>query len=201
MQKKRARTRKAILTSAHQLIAEFGFEQTSMESIAGAAEIATGTLYNYYASKPALLIAIFDDLTRELLAKLPPRSSDPFDQRTALGDLDGLLRYFCEFIFVFPKPVMRQLIAQMFLLDPEDIAHLAALDMQIITAITPILADLHHAGLLTDDVDIEQAAILIYGAAVMQHQAYISLPMMDRNTLMQNISWQLEVIFQGLLRR
>ncbi len=36
-----------------------------MESIAQRAEIATGTLYNYYKSKPSLLIAICADLLDE----------------------------------------------------------------------------------------------------------------------------------------
>ncbi len=201
MEKKRLKTQSAILKSAHILIKKFGFEQTSMQSIAKKAEIATGTLYNYYPSKSALLIAIFDELTQELTSQFPKRSTKPFSEKSAKSDLENLMRHFCKFIYLFPKPIMRHLIGQMFMLELEEISELISLDMQIIGAIMPILADMQSANYLENEIDIEQVAILIYGSSTMQHQAYISIPNMSKQKLEQNISDQLEIIMYGIIAR
>jgi AcrR family transcriptional regulator len=48
-------TRKMILQAARRLFAEKGFEATTTRDIAEAAEIATGTLFNYFPTKEAIV--------------------------------------------------------------------------------------------------------------------------------------------------
>jgi AcrR family transcriptional regulator len=50
----RAATRERILETARKLFAERGFEATTTRDIARAAEIAAGTLFNYFATKEAI---------------------------------------------------------------------------------------------------------------------------------------------------
>jgi len=54
-------TRKAILHSARRLFAERGFETTTTRDIAQAAEIASGTLFNYFMTKEAIVASMADE--------------------------------------------------------------------------------------------------------------------------------------------
>ncbi|HEU0067859.1 MAG TPA: TetR/AcrR family transcriptional regulator [Nitrospiraceae bacterium] len=51
----KAATRQRILEAARRLFAEQGYEATTTRDIARAAEIATGTLFNYFATKEAIV--------------------------------------------------------------------------------------------------------------------------------------------------
>ena len=54
--------RNQILAAATQVFAQKGFHQTTIRDIARQAGIADGTIYNYFANKNELLIAILDRL-------------------------------------------------------------------------------------------------------------------------------------------
>lgn len=57
---KATRTRAVIIDVASRLFLERGFEGTTMEEIAEAAEVGTSTLYRYFPSKDLLLLAPFE---------------------------------------------------------------------------------------------------------------------------------------------
>ncbi|MCX7616652.1 TetR/AcrR family transcriptional regulator [Tepidiforma sp.] len=59
LERRKARTRAAILDAANRLFHEQGFEDTSIQQIAELADTGVGTLYGYFASK--------EDLLREVL--------------------------------------------------------------------------------------------------------------------------------------
>lgn len=58
-QRERRRHKGEILSAALELFSEKGFHEVSMQAIAAQAEFATGTLYNFFASKEAL----FEEMT------------------------------------------------------------------------------------------------------------------------------------------
>lgn len=62
---KRAR-QQDILTAARELFLRQGYHETTLEEIARHAEFGKGTIYNYFASKEDLFLAIFDQLISEL---------------------------------------------------------------------------------------------------------------------------------------
>ncbi|MFW5972333.1 MAG: TetR/AcrR family transcriptional regulator [Bacillota bacterium] len=49
------RTRKRIITAAIELFDEYGIEETTMEQIAEKADVARGTLYNYFSSREEII--------------------------------------------------------------------------------------------------------------------------------------------------
>lgn len=201
MKKKRERTKEMILSAAQELISKKGFEETSMESIAERSEIATGTLYNYYGSKSAVLVALYARLTEQLHSNVPKRSSGTLTCETAIDDLIAYLQYFSRSATIFPKPITRQIYAFMFVLEPKDIAELTSMDMKIMAMVMPILEDMKQAGLLAKDVSTEAAAMLLYGSSMMQHQAYIMMPDMAQAQLSDAIEVQVKTQFYGLLLR
>ena len=65
-QQKRSREGR-ILRAAARHFAARGYAATAMEDVAESAGLAVGTLYNYFRSKPELLLAILHRETEELL--------------------------------------------------------------------------------------------------------------------------------------
>jgi AcrR family transcriptional regulator len=74
---KKTRTRQAIRQAAMRLFRDQGYEATTVEQIASAAEISTATFYRYYRDKEDVVINDGDrsDFVEEVLAGSPERDS------------------------------------------------------------------------------------------------------------------------------
>ncbi len=57
LERKKERTRRRIIETGIRLVRHYGFEAATMEQIAEEADIAKGTLYNYFPSKEAIISA------------------------------------------------------------------------------------------------------------------------------------------------
>ena len=68
----KAATRRKILDVAQRLFAEKGYAATATRDIARAAGIASGTLFNYFPTKEAVLACLAGDAMAEALADAPP---------------------------------------------------------------------------------------------------------------------------------
>ncbi|MBN1247686.1 MAG: TetR/AcrR family transcriptional regulator [Anaerolineae bacterium] len=69
-QRRIARRRREIMDAAARVFAEQGYPNTTTRAIAEAADMAEGTLYNYFGSKRDILLAIFQQLQSEADALL-----------------------------------------------------------------------------------------------------------------------------------
>ena len=76
-----------ILDAAANLFAERGFHRTTTRDIAEAADVAEGTLYNYFASKDDLLMGIMRKLSASLDTSDGKGPSHPGDAREYLHSL------------------------------------------------------------------------------------------------------------------
>ncbi|HTZ64484.1 MAG TPA: helix-turn-helix domain-containing protein [Solirubrobacteraceae bacterium] len=67
IERRKARTRARLLAAARELFAKRGLEGTAIADIAENADVATGSFYNYFATKQELLEALLEDeLSRQL---------------------------------------------------------------------------------------------------------------------------------------
>ncbi|MCZ2525170.1 TetR family transcriptional regulator [Streptomyces sp. NPDC059506] len=77
----RQEARRAGILSAGALLAgRGGFDAVQMREVAGAAEVALGTLYRYFPSKVHLLVAVMEDQLHRLRAQIrsrPPAGATP----------------------------------------------------------------------------------------------------------------------------
>ncbi|MEO8843848.1 MAG: helix-turn-helix domain-containing protein [Kofleriaceae bacterium] len=76
----------ALLEAAEHVASERGIEQTSIAAIAERAQVAVGTLYNYFPDRESLLSALFkwrrDEMIPRLVAAAAMAGEDgPFEQR------------------------------------------------------------------------------------------------------------------------
>lgn len=84
-ERRRAETLQRILTSAIGLFNTRGFSETTVEDITEAADIGKGTFFNYFPSKDALLVAVFDSVRQEFTS-FQARVSAVTDVRLALRE-------------------------------------------------------------------------------------------------------------------
>lgn len=66
-ERKKERTRQGILAATHDLFLRKSYDETTMEEIAEHAELAVGTLYNYFPSKGELLLSLIAESDEQYL--------------------------------------------------------------------------------------------------------------------------------------
>jgi AcrR family transcriptional regulator len=75
-ERKKQRTRQTILTAALELFSERGYTNTTLEDIAEAAEVSTGTLFAYFPSKDEILLPEERSFYEQLKQRLEQRPPD-----------------------------------------------------------------------------------------------------------------------------
>lgn len=75
-ERKKQNTRRMLVDAAVELCLKQGFESTTVEQIAAAAEISTRTFSRYFPTKDAVFIAVLDDLVGEVVTELNASPSD-----------------------------------------------------------------------------------------------------------------------------
>jgi AcrR family transcriptional regulator len=101
--------RARIVEAAREAFAGSGLDGASMAGIAASAGMAAGTLYNYYPSKEALLVAVFEREIAGIAAGMePPRRVGTW----ARAALAGYAR--------FPRERWREFMASFYRGSPED---------------------------------------------------------------------------------
>jgi len=87
-ERKKQRTREAIVDAALRLFDERGFEQTTIADIAEAADIAPRTFFGYFPSKEDVVFADFPEQVEALSRRLRERDED----ETAIDALRAVIR-------------------------------------------------------------------------------------------------------------
>lgn len=73
----KARTRAAIMRAARVSFAASGVSGTTMDQIADAAEVSRATLFNYFASKAAIMVALVEQLDADFIALIERYGAQP----------------------------------------------------------------------------------------------------------------------------
>jgi AcrR family transcriptional regulator len=84
-ERKKVRTREALIEAAAELCLRRGFDNTTVEQIAAAADVSTRTFSRYFPTKGAVIVAIADDMDTSIAAAL---SEQPVD----ITEYEALLR-------------------------------------------------------------------------------------------------------------
>ena len=82
---KARQTRERILHSAIRLFREQGFERTSMRDIAQDAGCSLGLAYRYFSQKEDFVMALYESLSAELLARIETQPPDSMAERFHLA--------------------------------------------------------------------------------------------------------------------
>jgi AcrR family transcriptional regulator len=72
-ERKKQRTRQAIVEAATRLFAEHGYAETTLAEVAEEAEVALSTIFNYFPGKPDIVFAMIDALIDSAQARVVER--------------------------------------------------------------------------------------------------------------------------------
>jgi AcrR family transcriptional regulator len=197
-ERKKQETRARILAAASKLFAERGFAATTMEEVAARAQVGVGTLYNYFGAKDRLLFGVVEDATEEQLLEGRPIVEDPGPDAEAA--LCRLFDVYLPMATLFDKHVMRELLAAA-LVQPERIEDFASLDVRLAAQVGELLAVLQQRGAVDQEVELQHAAITLYGALIMPLLLYVSMDDMSEESLTQLVRAQVHTMFRGLAPR
>ena len=75
-ERKKQRTRQAIVEAATGLFAERGYAETTLAEVAEAAEVSLSTIFNYFPGKPDIVFAVMDALIDSAQARIVERPED-----------------------------------------------------------------------------------------------------------------------------
>lgn len=89
-ERKKLKTRQAIRREAYRLIAEQGYENTTVEQIAAAAEVSQSTFFRYFGTKEDLVLT--DEYDPAMVTALLARPSDEPFLHSCRESLIGLIR-------------------------------------------------------------------------------------------------------------
>ncbi len=161
-------TRERLLEAAAREFARRGLERANVDAISLAAGYGKGTIYNYFASKEELFLAVVE----EACAQATASASGP-PQASARERLRATLAAFCAWAGA-NEGFARVLVRECLMGTPELHARMAGAEEPLLTELEAILRDGAARGELRDDLPPELLALALSGLtdlALAQHWA------------------------------
>lgn len=197
-EKKKQRRQQRIFSTAIQLFQEKGFHATHMSDISKRAELAVGTLYNYYPSKNDLVAEIMEQKWHEMLDR--NRRSNIrilLAGNDAVAVLQGILRPFIDEILLIPKEGWYEFFMAVFG-SQKLINRGFNMDMEAVDQFKAILRILQKRNLIRKDIDPQRAAYSLYSLVAFQILGYLFFPEMKGEELQEEIEHQVRLLVEGL---
>lgn len=193
---KRERERR-ILRAAELLFARRGYARTTMTQVARRAGLAVGTIYNYFPSKPEIVLALLRRETGETLSageavrKHPP--ADPGDAVRALFDV------YLDLVARHDRALLRELLAAA-VAQPEPIARAGfELDLRLVGQLRELLDDLRARGRLAADVDPGRAATTLYAVYATWLTLFATVDDLDFGRFREEVRAGVALVMRGLV--
>lgn len=199
--RKKKEVRHRIIQAARDLFASDGIDDTTMEDVARAADVSVATVYNYFGSKAALLVAGVAEETDRMItlgAKVLTRpGSNPVK---ATQRLLGV--YLEDFASWDPRLLREVLSASFHRTGGEQLTmELAAMDQRLIEQMRTLLAHFRSTGKLNPKVEAYEATMLLFSTFLTQLIMFISIEGITTTDLHDQVARQVELAFDGLAPR
>jgi AcrR family transcriptional regulator len=194
---KKRRTFAAILDAAAASFDTIGYDATSMETIAQTAGVSPGTVYNYFGTKNAILAAIVtgqvDEIMGEAAESLDLTADDPADA------LMPMLGIYLDRMTDYGPDLLKELFAAGF--DPAQtdlLADFVSADERVLVQLGDSLVRMQTRGLMSLEVDVGGASLLIYSIVAVALMMFMSVPGTTPSDVRTYCRSQLGLAFDGL---
>ncbi|MGC1397403.1 TetR/AcrR family transcriptional regulator [Candidatus Binatus sp.] len=195
---KRERERR-IVKAAERLFAKKGFAEVAMEDVAARAGLAVGTIYNYFPSKSALLLAIVRRESESLLARGRKILDDPPDDPVAAAT--AFTEIFLEDFTREDRRLWRELFGAA-IADPAVVGkRLFEGDAQLVSQLASLLEQYRGNGMLASDIEPLPAATVLYGVCFTWMTAYLMNDQISDEMVRKEIRRGTAIAMRGLFAR
>ena len=196
-EQKKHETFDSIVSAAARSFQDVGYRASTIEAIAVEAGVSAGTIYNYFGTKNAVLLAAVTRDTEHAIADageaIDLSSGDPVDV------LMPLIMVYVDALTALGKDVLKELFRAGF--DPAEsalMADLMSLDERSLVQIAEAFVLLQAHGMASDTVDAGSGAMLIYSTIAVATLLFVSMPEITVHDVESTIRSQLELIFRGI---
>lgn len=196
-ERKKREARLRIYRAACELFLERGFDGTTVEEIATRADVAKGTVFNYFPRKTSFLAALAGDWTGRLVEALGPVHEW---RGTTRAKLERAFRFLADVSRENPDlsrlAFLESLRAMRSRAERRDTGN-AELVSEFFALTREVLRQGQAAGELRTDVDLEHAATLIESAFFRTLSHWV-LRAGSAQTLYAELSAKLDIVFHGI---
>jgi AcrR family transcriptional regulator len=194
-ERKKQETRRRIYSAAFELFLEKGFDVTTVEEIAERADVAKGTVFNYFPQKTSFLAAIFEHWVNRITTELGPVESWTGSTRSKL---ERLYFFLANLSAQNPALFLQAFFEHVKSIPEEDSRLHARATMQEFQAlISTVLRQGQSNGDIRPDLKPEHAAALVE-SAVFKTLVIWLMEGESLDDLRGEISAKLDIVFQGM---
>lgn len=194
-EKKRLRCEQEIFVAAMELFKTKGFSQTTMQDIADRAEVAVGTLYNYFGSKGDLLISYLSASSGSIMEKaqavMKKEHSDP--EKTVL-ELFGI---FTELFTAHEKSLWREYLSAAYNDSNKLGGRIWGTQQGFQELLVKLIGGFQREKTINPNLNPAVVASVLYSSFFLQFLRYINTDL-SLSQLLQDLNAQISVTFQGL---
>ena len=197
-ERKKQELRHRIVQSAAHLFADNGLDATTMEDIADAADVSVATVYNYFGSKSALLLAGVGEETDELI-RLGQKVLDRPGSNPVKA-VQRLLGVYADHFSEWEPGFLREVLGASFQRTGGEAltTELAAMDQRLIEQMVTLLSDLGARGKLAAHVEVYEATMLLFSIFVLQLFMFLSIEGFTAKDVRKQVDRQVALAFSGL---
>jgi len=188
-----------IVKAAEKLFARKGYGDVAMEDVAARAGLAVGTIYNYFPSKSALLLAIVRSETESLLARARKIIDDPPNDPVAA--VSAFTEIFLEDVTRDDRRLWRELFGAA-IAEPSTVGRrLFDGDAQLVTQLASLLDRYRSDGVVPSDVEPLPAATVLYSVCFTWMTVYLMNDAISAETVRNEIRRGVAIAMRGLFPR
>ena len=188
-----------IVKAAERLFARKGYPEVAMEDVAARAGLAVGTIYNYFPSKSALLLAIVRRETESLLARGQKILDDP--PRDPVEAVSAFIEIFLEDFTRDDRRLWRELFGAA-IADPSVVGRrLFEGDAQLVLQLASLLEHYRTCGDLASNLEPIPAATVLYSVCFTWMTAYLMNDAISAEMVRNEIRRGTAIAMRGLFPR
>ena len=188
-----------IVKAAEKLFARKGYAEVAMEDVAARAGLAVGTIYNYFPSKSALLLAIIGRESESLLARGRKILDDP--PRDPVAAASQFTEIFLDDFTRDDRRLWRELFGAA-IADPSVVGRrLFEGDARLVSQLAALLEQYQRNGVLASDIEPLPAATVIYGVCFTWMTAYLMNDQISAEMVRHEIRRGTAIAMRGLFPR
>lgn len=198
-QRKKERTRESILAAAESIFLQKGYAAATVSEIAERAEIAEGTIYNYFDSKGEILLSLFRrafSRDRYRFPSLDADSADPGDEIVAF------LAYYIEPARTMDKAILRELFSLIYRYTSEGafvLTTIARFDGGLMNEVKTYLLGLQERGRVNGAVDLDQFVEIAYGVTMYALSKFIVTAELSYEDFLVDLTTKLRFMSRSML--